>query len=50
VGVVAMMLVHPPAEGQPDGEVAEQQPEDVVGPPGPEDLPVARLVAQTRSR
>ena len=45
VGVVTVVLVDPPAVAQPDGQVAVQQADHVVGPPGPEDLPVPGVVA-----
>jgi hypothetical protein len=46
VGVVAVVLVDPPAERQPNREVAVQQPDQPVGPTGPEDLPVAGVMAE----
>jgi hypothetical protein len=49
VGVVAAVFVDPPAEGQPDEQVAVQEPEQVVGPAAGEDLPVAGVVTQERN-
>jgi hypothetical protein len=46
VGVMAVVLVHPPAECQPDGQVAGDQSDQLVGAPGPEDLPMPGIVDQ----
>ena len=46
VRVMAVVLVDPPAVAQPDAQVAEQDAEDVAGPPGAENLPVPGVVAQ----
>ena len=46
VSVMAVVLADPPAVAQPDGEIANQDAEDVAGPPGAGDLPVAGVVAQ----
>ena len=46
MGVVAAVLVHPPAIAQPDPEVARQQAERVGAPAGPEHLLVAGVVAE----
>jgi hypothetical protein len=48
VGVVAVVFVDPPAVAQPDGQIAVQQADQVVGPLGPEDLPVPGVVADER--
>jgi hypothetical protein len=45
VGVVAVVLGHPPVEAHPAEQVGVQQADPVVGPPGPEDLPVPGVVA-----
>src|SRR4029450_7322939 len=45
VGVVGVVLGDPPAEADPDRQVGVQQPDPVVGPPGPEQLAVAGVVA-----
>ena len=45
VGVVAVVLVDPPAVAEPDGQVAVHQPDDVVGALGPEYLLVSGVVA-----
>src|SRR5689334_24165175 len=45
VGVVPVVLVHPPTETQPDRQVAIQQSDDVVGPRRSGDLSVPGLVA-----
>ena len=39
------MLADPPAEALPDKQVGADQPNQVVGPPGAEDLPVPGVVA-----
>jgi hypothetical protein len=41
-----VVLGHPPAVAQPDAEVAVQDADDVIGLPGPEDLPVPGIVTQ----
>ena len=46
VGVVAVVLAHPPPVAQPDGQIAVHQTDQVVGPLGPEDLPVAGVMAE----
>jgi len=46
VGVVAVVFVDPPAVAQPEGKVGEQQAGQVVGPLGPEDLPVPGVVTE----
>ena len=46
VRVVAVVLVDPPAVAEPDAEVAAHDPDDVVGPPGAEDLLVPGVVAE----
>jgi hypothetical protein len=46
VRVVAMVLVDPPPERQPDGQVAMHQADQPVGAPGPEDLPMPGVVSE----
>ena len=46
VGVVAVVLVDPPAVAQPDQQVRAQQAQQVVVAPGAEDLPMAGVVAE----
>jgi hypothetical protein len=45
VGVVTVVLVHPPTETQPDRQVAIQQSDELVGPRRSGDLSVPGLVA-----
>jgi hypothetical protein len=45
VGVVAVVLVDPPAVTQPDAEVGVQHADEIVGFPGAEDLAMTRVVA-----
>jgi hypothetical protein len=48
VGVVPVVFVDPPAEGQPHEQVAVDDAEYVVAGSGGEDLPVSGIVAQER--
>src|SRR6266487_370000 len=43
---MAVVLVHPPAVAEADAEIAEQDAEDIVGPPGAKDLAVPGVVAE----
>jgi hypothetical protein len=45
VAVVVIVLGHPPAEAHPNQQVGVEEADQVVGPPGPEELPVAGVVA-----
>src|SRR5919106_2588230 len=45
VGVVAGVLGDPPVEADPDPQVGVEEPDQVVGPPGAEQLAVAGVVA-----
>src|SRR5215216_8023147 len=45
VGVVGVVLVHPPVEAHPDQQVGVDQADQVVGPAGAEQLAVAGVVA-----
>jgi hypothetical protein len=40
VGVVGVVLGHPPAKADPDQQAGMGQTDPVIGPPGPEQLPV----------
>ena len=46
VSMVPVVLADPPAVAQPDAQVAEQDADHVVGPPGAEDLPMPGVVAE----
>ncbi len=46
MGVVLVVLAHPPAIAEPDAQVAVQDAENVVGPPGAEDLAVPGIMAE----
>ncbi len=46
MGVMGIVLGHPPAEAHSDQPVPDPQPEQAIGPPGLEDLPVARIVTE----
>src|SRR5882757_3075073 len=48
IRVVAVVLVEPPAERQPDEQVAVQEPDQVVGLAAAKDLPVPGVVAEKR--
>src|SRR5215211_8656000 len=41
VAVVGVVLGDPPAEADPNQQVGVEEPDQVVGPPGPEELAVA---------
>ena len=46
VGVMPVVLAGPPAEAQPGRQIAAHHPEDVVSPPGAEDLLVTRVMPE----
>jgi hypothetical protein len=48
VAVVAVVLADPPGVAHPNEEVAEDQADQAVGPPGTEDLPVAGVMPEER--
>jgi hypothetical protein len=45
MSVVAVVLVDPPAVAQSDSQVGVQDANEVVGPCGPEDLPMPGVMA-----